>query len=87
MADPTTGATYEVPALKAEDKDTVRYVPDMSALDTQADIDTQIDRIIEGQEDIDQAASRILPMILTKWVSWKMCSRKPTPNRKPFLTG
>jgi hypothetical protein len=59
MADPTTGATYEVPALKAEDKDTVRYVPDMSALDTQADIDTQIDRIIEGQEDIDQISAKI----------------------------
>jgi len=59
MADPTTGETFDVPALKAEDKDTVRYVPDMSALDTQADIDTQIDLIIEGQEDIDQISAKI----------------------------
>ncbi|MFA5261850.1 MAG: hypothetical protein WC450_11545, partial [Candidatus Omnitrophota bacterium] len=66
MADPVTGQTFEVPALKTEEKDTVNIKPDMAQVKIKIDelrkgegIDTQIDKLIQGEEDIDQVAGKI----------------------------
>jgi len=66
MADPVSGQTFDVPALKTEEKDKISMKPDMAAVNVklkeirQADeIDTQIDQLIKGEEDIDAASGRM----------------------------
>lgn len=68
MADPVTGQTFDVPALKSEDKETLTIKPDMAAVAAKVqelrkspdvEIDAQLDRLIQGKEDIDAAAGQM----------------------------
>ena len=69
MADPVSGETFEVAALRTEDKDTLRLIPDMEAVSREieslreteidANLDQQINVLIESDTDIDQVAREL----------------------------
>ena len=69
MADPISGQTFDVPAIdKSGDKEgaTVKFIPDPKAINEALsrirepeEIDTKIDKIIEGNEDIDKVVNQI----------------------------
>jgi len=66
MADPVSGETFEVPALKSEDKDKMTVTPDMEAVNAKIEEiragdqeDAALDKLIQGDEDVDQAVERM----------------------------
>ena len=69
MADPVSGETFEVAALRTEDKETLRLTPDMEAVSREieslreteidANLDQQINDLIESDTDIDQVAREL----------------------------
>lgn len=66
MADPVSGETFEVPALKSEDKDKMTVTPDMEAVNAKIkeiragdQEDAALDKLIQGDEDVDQAVERM----------------------------
>jgi hypothetical protein len=66
MADPVSGETFDVPALKSEDKEKMTVIPDMDAVKVKIkelrsvdQTDMEIDKLIQGEEDIDQAVGRL----------------------------
>ena len=67
MADPVSGQTFEVPAVSKEgQEETAKFTPDPKAMNEALqrirepeEIDTKIDKLIEGDEDIDQAVNQI----------------------------
>lgn len=66
MADPVTGQTFDVPAQRSEDRDTLNVTPDMQAVNEKIkeiraidQDDAALDKLIQGNEDIDQAAGHL----------------------------
>jgi hypothetical protein len=100
MADPVSGQTFDVPAInKSGDKEgeTVKFIPDpkvineaLSRIREPEEIDTKIDKIIEGNEDIDKVVNQIFGEDVPDFESEEDTTTpektEPAANVEPLIT-